>query len=41
MEVYTNYKDSVKKQLQKDGIDKKILADAKSVMRESGQYTEE
>ena len=41
MEVYTNYKDSVKKQLQKDGIDKKILADAKSIMRESGQYTEE
>ena len=41
MEVYTNYKDSVKRQLQKDGIDKKILADAKSIMRESGQYTEE
>ena len=41
MEVYTNYKDSVKKQLQKNGIDKKILADAKSIMRESGQYTEE
>lgn len=41
MEVYTNYKDAVKKQLQKDGIDKKILADAKSIMRESGQYTEE
>ena len=41
MEVYTNYKDSVKRQLQKDGIDKKILADAKSAMRESGQYTDE
>ena len=41
MEVYTNYKDSVKRQLQKDGIDKKILADARSIMRESGQYTEE
>ena len=41
MEVYVNYKDAVKKQLEKDGIDKKILADAKSIMRESGQYTEE
>lgn len=41
MEVYANYKDAVKKQLEKDGIDKKILADAKSIMRESGQYTEE
>lgn len=40
MEVYSNYKDAVKKQLQKDGIDKKILADAKATMRESGQYTE-
>lgn len=40
-EVYSNYKDAVKKQLQKDGIDKKILADAKATMRESGQYTEE
>lgn len=41
MEVYSNYKDAVKKQLQKDDIDKKILADAKATMRESGQYTEE
>ena len=40
-EVYSNYKQSVINKLQKDGIDKKILADARSQMRNSGAYTEE
>lgn len=40
-EVYTNYKQSVINQLEKNKIDKKILADARSQMRNSGLYTEE
>lgn len=40
-EVYSNYKQSVINKLQKDGIDKKILADARLEMRNSGAYTEE
>ena len=41
MEVYTNYKQKVQKELQDKGIEKKILADARANMRELGMYTDE
>ena len=40
-EVYTNYKDAVRQQLEKSNQYKNILTDAKAKMRDLGLYTEE